>query len=1073
MGNEFRITLVSVFRSSFFGITLSILFLCFYPLNSMALPYQQSQQLFTQTAVNNIPRSQALSLNRPIELLIKIPDVKVYQNTVVKHNRLNNQLIYMKTCMINGCIPKGISDQAKFRLSFPNALVHENCQKFFYFAASRASDVIRTHLKVSIEKLRQRIFNLDSNLRKSLSTKEFETVVSHTSVQDLSVQSKQHEIHNKKLKRDLENSKFYIPYKKYYDPRKQKKNRRFKAKHKLARKPSRRVKRRSLRSEQSTPASQTTSSLAGSSTSAPPAVINLSSTKILTEGHIGIFQRGPKFVPTPPKADLAEFQKDYVLWKNRLRWAYHHQFGKLEKVPVPVEAIQIEPSQEAEDSPNAMKLLVAEKGLCKEKKSQYSAPLNQNHALELFLHKLDLGIKDHKERTSSGDNLTKEERAALKDIRSWSDVIVRPYDKGIGYIVDDVVNYEERVKKEILDPQNYKVVEDAATDIVEINSRIKDWVEKYPESLSDKLRDWIVNENATCGYYYMLYKAHKPEKGYPGRLITSACGSPTEHLSQWIEFHLGPLMDTLPYRIKDSSHFHRNVHAYNAIRKTQDDPKTIIHCSWDIEKMYPNILNDLGIKSCTELLDKRPENFPSTESIIEAIKITLEENIAQFGDIVTKQTEGTAMGPSHACSYADTAADYAVDQKVMSNSNEYLRCISLWNRLRDDIYCAWTGTEEELKLFDKWLNELHPRLKFTLEYSTEGTIFLDLFVSTGTDNCLKTKIYSKPCDSHAYLLPTSCHPAHICKNIPIGVMKRLRRNCSDDTDFKSATIEYSQYLKDRQYNESVIQEAIKSAKDCTREDLIGINRNGQNSSNSSNNKYPLVIKFNQKLPPMAKIIRDNLHVLELTNESRQMFNDRSLFVSYKMESNIKSLICKNKYIKMSEAAPNETIENNHGCFSCTKCTFCKNFLVEGNSFTSPNIKNTFNIKSRISCQNENIIYVIYDKICEKIFYVGYTCDTMRVRWANHKSHIKNCKKSCELSTHFTKHNLGLHKLDKTTTPKFTASLKEHLSIILIERVDPIPGKSMKEACEIRETYWQGALKASRLFGGINKRTNRT
>ena len=121
------------------------------------------------------------------------------------------------------------------------------------------------------------------------------------------------------------------------------------------------------------------------------------------------------------------------------------------------------------------------------------------------------------------------------------------------------------------------------------------------------------------------------------------------------------------------------------------------------------------------------------------------------------------------------------------------------------------------------------------------------------------------------------------------------------------------------------------------------------------------MKFNQKLPRLAKIIRDNLHVLKLTPESKKMYNSQSLFVSYKMERNLKSLIFKNKYIKMLEPASNvdETTENSHCFFSCSKCTFCKKFLIETNSFISANISNTFYIKSHISCHTENVILLCY------------------------------------------------------------------------------------------------------------------
>ena len=63
--------------------------------------------------------------------------------------------------------------------------------------------------------------------------------------------------------------------------------------------------------------------------------------------------------------------------------------------------------------------------------------------------------------------------------------------------------------------------------------------------------------------------------------------------------------------------------------------------------------------------------------------------------------------------------------------------------------------------------------------------------------------------------------------------------------------------------------------------------------------------------------------------------------------------------------------------ACVKTSLLKKYQT----FSSPNTKPTFSIKSKITCQTENIIYVIYDKICKKIFHVGFKCDNMRIRWA--------------------------------------------------------------------------------------------
>ncbi len=136
------------------------------------------------------------------------------------------------------------------------------------------------------------------------------------------------------------------------------------------------------------------------------------------------------------------------------------------------------------------------------------------------------------------------------------------------------------------------------------------------------------------------------------------------------------------------------------------------------------------------------------------------------------------------------------------------------------------------------------------------------------------------------------------------------------------------------------------------------------------------------------------------------------------------------------------------------------FLVVGKTFTSPNTTQTFNIKSRIDCNTKGVVYLINDKKCKDIFYLGYTEDTIKVRWANHKSHIKVGKKSCEIASHFLATANSVHKLDKSNQAVYTSQLSEHLSIQLIEHVEPKQGQDMTAQLLDRETFWQGELKST-------------
>ena len=79
---------------------------------------------------------------------------------------------------------------------------------------------------------------------------------------------------------------------------------------------------------------------------------------------------------------------------------------------------------------------------------------------------------------------------------------------------------------------------------------------------------------------------------------------------------------------------------------------------------------------------------------------------------------------------------------------------------------------------------------------------------------------------------------------------------------------------------------------------------------------------------------------------------------------------------------------------------------------------------------------------------------------------------CELASHFISLSSTAHKLDKTSQATFTSELIEHIAIILIESVNPSPSLDVESFLKEGENFWQGALKSTPLYGGINKRTNK-
>ena len=74
----------------------------------------------------------------------------------------------------------------------------------------------------------------------------------------------------------------------------------------------------------------------------------------------------------------------------------------------------------------------------------------------------------------------------------------------------------------------------------------------------------------------------------------------------------------------------------------------------------------------------------------------------------------------------------------------------VWLRYIDDIFFVWTHGEDKLHDFLSRLNEFHPNLKFTYEYSTEQINFLDVIVKKEKDEFV-TDLYCQATDCHQYL----------------------------------------------------------------------------------------------------------------------------------------------------------------------------------------------------------------------------------------------------------------------------------------------------------------------------------
>ena len=108
-----------------------------------------------------------------------------------------------------------------------------------------------------------------------------------------------------------------------------------------------------------------------------------------------------------------------------------------------------------------------------------------------------------------------------------------------------------------------------------------------------------------------------------------------------------------------------------------------------------------------------------------------------------------------------------------------------WWRSLDDIFMIWTEGLDHLKIFVDYLDDIHPTIKSTSNYSLTNVPFLDVMLSlhNGTlETDVYNKTYGQTC-TNILLISSSRHPQHTKNTIPFGLVLRIRRVCSSEAKF--------------------------------------------------------------------------------------------------------------------------------------------------------------------------------------------------------------------------------------------------------------------------------------------------
>jgi len=152
-------------------------------------------------------------------------------------------------------------------------------------------------------------------------------------------------------------------------------------------------------------------------------------------------------------------------------------------------------------------------------------------------------------------NLTPQQRAALKHLRTNHEIIIKPTDKNLGPAIMDTKTYIHQVLKEHLLTDTYKQLssKEAKEKIESIKDTLKNIINSNPTKLSPAEVTYFQRSfkgNYRLPIFYGLPKVHKTPMTL--RPVVSSVNSFLSVFSTWLDYRMKQLLPFMKSHIKNS-----------------------------------------------------------------------------------------------------------------------------------------------------------------------------------------------------------------------------------------------------------------------------------------------------------------------------------------------------------------------------------------------------------------------------------------------------------------------------------------------------------------------------------------
>ena len=396
------------------------------------------------------------------------------------------------------------------------------------------------------------------------------------------------------------------------------------------------------------------------------------------------------------------------------------------------------------------------------------------------------------------DNLTKEQRKALKELKGLEDEVILPADKGNATVVMRREDYSTKMKG-MLETSTYRQLgkDPTATQEGRLSRKLKE-LEKGGE-ITGNLYHQLRPSGSQPPRIYGLPKIHKPE--VPLRPIVSCIGSPSYQLSKHIASLISPLAGKTDSYVRNSRHF---VEVMRNVRVEEDE----VLVSFDVSSLFTNV----PVGEAVQVIRDRLRNDGtlgdrttlSPDRVAELLEVCLRSTYFSHEGTFYEQREGAAMGSPVSAVVANLYMEF-FEELALDTAPVKPR---LWKRYVDDTCCIVKKDATE-GLLDH-LNSVRPSIQLTVEAERDGMLpFLDTLLRRREDGHLDVTVYRKPTHTDRYLDFQSHHPPHVKRGLVRCLYDRARAIASTQDNLQKEEHHLSEVLRSNGYPGAFIRSAAR------------------------------------------------------------------------------------------------------------------------------------------------------------------------------------------------------------------------------------------------------------------------